>query len=111
MPIAGAIFGFRRWKIYTETGVGGDTVAVWLTRQTLTIEHENIPLAQYEVAYQPDEHHFTQVHPLHFFETPFTLQRLFSVEGMDWVAVSRVETAPPRTHQDPFPLLQQGTLF
>ncbi len=82
-----------------------------MTRQTLTVERENLPLAQYEVTLQPDEHHFEQVKPLHFFETPFTLQRLFSVDGMDFVAVSRVDTAPPRMHRDPFPVVQQGTLF
>ena len=101
---------FRRWKLYSEVGVGGQTVAVWLTRQTLTIERNDLPLAQYDVTYQPDEQHFTEVHPQHFFETPFTLPRLFSVDGMDWVAVRQINTMP-RSHKDPFPPLLQGTLF
>ena len=81
---------FRHWRLYSEMGLHGHTVAVWLTRQTLTVEYDDFPLAQYRVQYQPDEEHFTEVDPLHFFETKMRLPRLFALNGMKWSAVERL---------------------
>ena len=101
---------FRQWKFYAEAGLAKMRVAVWITRQTLTVEYDDLPLAQYDVQYQPDAQHFSQVHPLHFFETPFMIPRLMSGNGIDWYPVRRVSSLP-RQQTDPFPLVQQATLF
>jgi putative transposase len=72
---------FRRWRLYGEVGLGGQAVAVWLTRETLTVEYEDLPLAQYQMTYEPDTHHLREVEPRHFFDTNYAIPRLLEWNG------------------------------
>jgi transposase len=54
---------FRRWRVYAERGLGGEPVAVWLYAEHLTLVFRDEPLAQYRVAYQPDQRRLKTVTP------------------------------------------------
>ena len=51
---------FRRWRLYGERGLSGQETAVWLFGETLTLDFSDEPLAQYHVAFEPDEKHLRQ---------------------------------------------------
>ena len=46
---------FRCWRLYGEAGLARRPAAVWLYRETLTVEFADQPIAQYSVAYQPGD--------------------------------------------------------
>jgi len=52
---------FRRWRVYAERGLPGQQDAVWLYAEHLTMVYRDEPLAQYQVAYQPDKRHLKAV--------------------------------------------------
>ena len=54
---------FRRWRVDAERGLGGEPVAVWLYAEHLTLVYQDEPLAQYRVAYQPDQRRLQMVTP------------------------------------------------
>jgi hypothetical protein len=45
---------FRYWQVYGELGLVKKKAAVWLYKESLTIEARELPVAQYSVEYQPD---------------------------------------------------------
>jgi hypothetical protein len=62
---------FRHWRLYGEQGLSGKRAAVWLYKETLTVEFAEEPLSQFAVEYQPDKTHLRDViHPQRF-ETRF----------------------------------------
>jgi hypothetical protein len=61
---------FRRWRVYAERGLGGESVAVWLYAEHLTLVCRDEPLAHYRVTYQPDQRRLRTVTPEQLFETP-----------------------------------------
>ena len=67
---------FRCWRLYGEAGLARRPAAVWLYRETLTVEFADQPVAQYSVAYQPDHTHLTNVTNPRLFETPYRSPQL-----------------------------------
>jgi len=67
----GGYVRFRNWRLYGERGLAGGQVAVWLFGDTLTVEHATDALAQYRVAYEPDERHLRGITEPHLFETRY----------------------------------------
>src|SRR5947209_9274569 len=45
---------FRHWRLYGELGLARKRAAIWLYKETLTVEFTDQPLAQYAVEYEPD---------------------------------------------------------
>jgi hypothetical protein len=45
---------YHNWRLYGEEGLAGETAAVWLYRESLTIAFEEEPLTQYTVTFRPD---------------------------------------------------------
>jgi putative transposase len=89
---------FRRWRVYAERGLGGEPVAVWLYAEHLTLVYEDEPLAQYRVAYQPDQRRLKAVTPEHLFDTPHRSPQLplWRQGDDDWLPVLRLPAYAPR---------------
>jgi putative transposase len=89
---------FRRWRVYAERGLGGAPVAVWLYAEHLALVYRDEPLAQYRVAYQPDQRRLKAVTPEHLFETPHRSPQVpLWIEGEDgWLPVLRLPAYAPR---------------
>jgi hypothetical protein len=92
---------FRHWRMYGERGVARRHAAVWLYRETLTLEFENQPLAQYAVDYEPDHRHFRAITDRRILETQFqsSQQTLWKLDDGEWLTVVRMPPAPPRRHR------------
>ena len=103
---------FRHWRLYGERGLAGDQVAVWLSGESLTVAFADEPLAQYAVAYQPDQRHVAQVTEQQLFETPYRSPQLPLWEGRadDWLSVIRLPTYAPR-RSVPAVMVRQAELF
>jgi len=109
---------FRRWRVYAERGLGGEAVAAWLYAEHLTLVYRDEPLAQYRVAYQPDQRQLKMVTPAQLFETPHRSPQLpLWVRGEDdWLPVLRLPAYAPRrprpvgaVQPSLFPLDEVGT--
>lgn len=109
---------FRRWRVYAERGLGGEPVAVWLYAEQLTLVYRDEPLAQYRVAYQPDQRRLKAVTLAQLFETPHRSPQLpLRIRGEDdWLPALRLpahaprRVRPSRAVQPPlFPLEEIGT--
>lgn len=109
---------FRRWRVYAERGLGGEPVVVWLYAEHLTLVYEDEPLAQYRVAYQPDQRRIKAVTPAQLFETPHRSPQLplWPRGEDDWLPVLRLPAYAPRrprpvraVQPSLFPLDEVGT--
>ncbi len=89
---------YRRWRIYAERGLAGRRAAVWLFGETLTLEFKEEALAQYQVAYEPDERHIRQITIPLLFEHRFPSLQPFLGDFSDvpWHKVLRVPPSMPR---------------
>lgn len=94
---------FRRWRVYAERGLGGEPVAVWLYAEHLTLVYQDEPLAQYRVAYQPDQHRLQMVTPEQLFETPHRSPQppLWTWGEDKWLPVLRLPAYAPRKSRPP----------
>jgi hypothetical protein len=104
--------------VYAESGLGGETVAVWPYAEHLTLVYQDEPLAQYRVAYQPDQRRLKAVTPAQLFETAHRSPQLpLWTRGEDhWLPVLRLPAYAPRRPRPPgavqpplFPLDEVGT--
>jgi hypothetical protein len=71
----------------------GEPVAVWLYAEHLTLVYRDEPLAQYRVAYQPDQRRLQTVTPEQLFETPHRSPQLplwTWGDDDDWLPVLRL---------------------
>ncbi len=89
---------FRRWRVYAERGLAGAPVAVWLYAEHLTLVYKDEPLAQYQVAYQPDKRRLKVIAEEQHFETPHqSLQPpLWAWGEGEWLRVLRLPDYAPR---------------
>jgi len=89
---------FRHWRLYGERGLAGDTVAVWLSGEQLTIAFADEPLAQYRVTYQPDQRHLATITEQQLFETAYQSPQLplWELSDGEWLSVIRVPPYAPR---------------
>jgi hypothetical protein len=89
---------FRCWRVYAERGLGGEPVAVWLYAEHLTLVYQDEPLAQYRVAYQPDQCRLKAVTPAQLFETTYRSPQvpLWTAGDDDWLPVLRLPAYAPR---------------
>jgi putative transposase len=89
---------FRRWRVYAERGLPGEPVAVWLYAGHLTRVYKDEPLAQYRVAYQPDQRHPKTVTDERLFETPHRSPQspLWAWGEGEWLRVLRRPDYAPR---------------
>jgi len=92
---------FRRWRVYAERGLGGESVAVWLYAEHLTLVYRDELLAQYRVAYQPDQRRLKTVTPDQLFVTPYRSPQppLWTWGDDDWLPVIRLAPYAPRRTQ------------
>ncbi len=89
---------FRCWRLYGESGLAHRRTAVWLYRETITVEFADQPLAQYSVDYQPDRTHLRSVTNLRLFETQYRSPQLplWELGDGDWLKVLRLRPYTPR---------------
>ncbi len=89
---------FRHWRLYGERGLAGETVAVWLYGEHLTIAFADEALAQYAVTYQPDQRRLATVAEARLFETPYRSPQLplWERHADEWLTVIRVAPYAPR---------------
>jgi putative transposase len=94
----GGYVRFRQWLIYGERGLAKEQVAVWLYNESLTLEFREEPLAQYEIAYQPDRKHLRQVKEQRLFATRYRSpqRELWTREEVEWRLVQRLPIYPRR---------------
>jgi hypothetical protein len=88
-----------------------ERAAVWLYRETLTLEYADEPLAQYKVRYQPDTAHLLAVDAPLLFETPYQSPQLplWELSDPEWLKVMRrLDYAPRAARREP---IAQSTLF
>jgi hypothetical protein len=73
-------------------------VAVWLSAEHLTLVYQDKPLAQYRVAYQPDQRRLQMVTPEQLFETPHRSPQppLWTWGEDEWLPVLRLPAYAPR---------------
>ena len=63
--------------MYAERGLVGAPATVWLCGETLTIEHQDEPLSQFSVVFEPDKRHLARVGHPRLFETRFVSPQPF----------------------------------
>jgi len=92
---------FRHWRLYGEDGLSGKRAAVWLYKETLTVEFAEEPLSQFAVAYQPDRKHLRDVTRPQRFETRYHSPQLaLWAEGeVEWRLVIRRPDYQPRARR------------
>jgi hypothetical protein len=81
-----------------ERGLAGETVAVWLFGELLTIAIADEALAQYGVTDQPDQRRLATVTATRLFATPYRSPRLplWERRAGEWLTVIRVAPEAPR---------------
>jgi len=92
-------FRFRHWKLYGEVGLAKRKTTIWLSKEHLTVEFGEEPLAQYAVQYQPNGKHVRNIVEPHHFETRYrSLQLDLWQQGeVEWHMVRRMAGyAPPQ---------------
>jgi putative transposase len=89
---------FRCWRLYGEAGLARRPAAVWLYRETLTVEFADQPIAQYSVAYQPDRRHLLNVTDPRLFETQYRSPQLplWELGDGDWLKIVWLGRYAPR---------------
>jgi transposase InsO family protein len=89
---------FRCWRLYGEAGLARYPAAVWLYRETLTVEFADQPIAQYSVAYQPDHTHLLAVTDPRLFETQYRSSQLplWELGDGDWLKILWLGPNAPR---------------
>lgn len=94
---------FQRWQVSAELSLGGESVAVWLHAQHLSLVYQDEPLAQFRVAYKPDRRHHLQAKPEQLFETPHRSPQppQWTWGEDDWLSVLRSPAYAPRTSRPP----------
>lgn len=102
---------FRHWQLYGEKGLARQPAAVWLYKQTLTIEYKAVPLSEYTTQVAPDEHSLESVENVRVLDTPYKSPQLdlWPKGEVDWHLVLRRPNYAPRRPARPTP--QQFTLF
>lgn len=92
---------FRHWRLYGELGVARRQANVWLSKEHLTVEYGDEPLAQYAVQYQPDDKHLRAIGEPHRFETNYRTPQLdlWHSEAVEWHLVTRLPDYAPRTRK------------
>jgi transposase len=103
---------FRHWRLYGELGLSGKRAAVWLYKETLTIEFAEEPLSQFAVDYQPDKKHLRHVTNPRRFETRYqSPQMSLWPEGeVEWHLVRRGPEYASRPRASPTPTVKQLSL-
>jgi hypothetical protein len=83
---------FRHWRLYGEAGLSGRHAAVWLYKETLTVEYAEEPLSQFAIAYQPDRQYLRQVTEPRRFATRFESPQdpLWPEGAVEWHLVQRL---------------------
>ncbi len=109
---------FRCWRVYGERGLAKKKAAVWLYRETLTIEFSDQPVSQYTVEYQPDAAHLRTITHPQLFDTPFRSPQLplWELGEGEWLKVIRRPPRAPRRPKPPIvgiqePLFAQDALL
>ena len=89
---------YRRWRLYGERGLAGAEAAVWVLGETLSIEYATATLAQYTVAYGPDERQIRRVTAPRLFATqhPSPQPYLPPLEALPWQSALRLPPYRPR---------------
>ncbi|MGO8947925.1 MAG: hypothetical protein ACLQUY_09725 [Ktedonobacterales bacterium] len=86
---------YQRWRLYSDEGLVGEQAAVWLMKETLTVTHAELPVAQYAVDFGVDGRSFENITELRVFTPhPSPQLRLFDDEIMSEVEWRKVIRLP-----------------
>jgi putative transposase len=77
---------YRCWRLYAERGLARRGGEVWLCGETLTIEHADVPLSQFDVEFQADREHLRRVTHPRLFDHPFPSPQplLWPAGAVEW---------------------------
>jgi len=102
---------FRHWRMYGEHGLARRQAAVWLYGEMLLLEFSDEPLAQYSVAYKPDQRQLRDVVPRQLFKTQYHSPQptLWELGDGEWLKVLRV--MPSARRPRPPQIARQGQFF
>jgi putative transposase len=105
---------FRHYRVYSERGVSGRDVVLWLYKETLTVTFREQTLAAYTVKYARRRQEFESIHdPILYPSTVQSSQRtLWDLTDDDWYKVVRLPRYRPyqRGSRRPHPLQLAFTL-
>jgi hypothetical protein len=95
---AGGWLRFRHWRLYGERGLAGERAAVWVDRETLTVEFTTETLAQYRVTVAADGRRLQEVDEPRLYVTAHISPQPFlpELEGLDWRPAQRLALYRPR---------------
>jgi putative transposase len=90
---------FRHWRLYGERGLARKQAAVWVTSETLTIEHATEALAQYQVTLEADGRGLREVGEPRLYATGHGSPQPFlpTFEQVEWRPAQRL--APYRARR------------
>ena len=94
---------FRNWRLDGERGLAGAEAAVWTLGETLTLEYATDTLAQYTVAFEPDERHIRAVRAPRLFATRYPARQPFlpTLDTVAWQPALRLPTYAARRSGPP----------
>ena len=74
------------WRLYLERGLASAQAAVWVLGETVSITYGTDSLAQYQVTFEPDERHISQVTETRLFDTRYPSPQPFlpPLDAVDW---------------------------
>ncbi len=83
---------FHAWRLYSEPGLAQRPVAVWLYREQLVVAYNDTHLAQYTVAYEPDQKHLYTVSNPQLYEMQYCSPQLplWQFGNTEWLKVLRL---------------------
>jgi hypothetical protein len=82
---------YRHRRVYAERGLIGQPATMWLCGETLTVEHQDEPLSQFAVEFEPDHYHLARVTDPRLFETRFVSPQpfLWYLGDVEWHLVRK----------------------
>lgn len=89
---------FWNWRIYKEEGLAKREAALWLSAESLTVEHGREPLSRYDVKYLPGTGKLRAITRPRLFETSYVLPqlRLFELGEAGWLKALELDEYAPR---------------
>ncbi|MDP9350996.1 MAG: helix-turn-helix domain-containing protein [Chloroflexota bacterium] len=83
---------FRHWRVYGEEALSGERAALWVSEDTLVVEHAAEKLAVYRVRWHPDHKHIHEMREVELLaHSHVSLQpRLYGLDDVEWLKALRL---------------------
>lgn len=100
---------FRNWKIYADEGLPHAEITVWLHEGHMMLVFEDEPVAQYHVAYEPNQTNLKAIEDGRLTPSRHRIPqlRLLDISEGGWRMVYRIPCRPHRSKKSEIPIGQQ----